>query len=155
MREARFQVTIRDLVIVVAILGLLLGHLTDLLRTRPRRTRVTIRVFNKTSEDIGFLRYEWDTVARHVESHGENSGTVTIAPGGLKAFRVDLPASVDFTLTCTAQGGTMTSGPVRVDVEGGHPESLDFYVRPYGVVARGTTGAGGQTRSGKDESGGK
>ena len=87
MRKARLQMSIRDLIIAIAIVGLLLGHLADLFRTRSGRTRVTIRVFNKTSEDVGFLRYEWDTVARHVESHGENSGRVVIAPGGVKSFR--------------------------------------------------------------------
>jgi hypothetical protein len=154
MRKAGFQITIRDLVIAMAIVGLLLGHLTHLFRTRPRRNRVTIRVFNKSSENIRFLRYQWDTVTRLVESRGENSGTVGIAPRGLKSFRVDLPASVDFTLSCTTQGGRMTSGPVRVDVEGGHPDSLDFYVRPYGIVVRGTTGTGKQAHGQQDEKGG-
>lgn len=142
MRKARLQISIRDLIVAIAIVGLMLGHVTDLFRTRPRRTRATIRVFNKTNEDVGFLRYEWDTVARHVESHGENSGTVGIAPGGVKSFRVDLPGPVDFTLSCTTEGGRMSSGPVRIDVGGGHPDALDFEVRPYGVVVRGTTGGG-------------
>jgi hypothetical protein len=140
VRKARLRMSIRDLIIAIALVGLMLGHLADLFRTRLGRTCVTIRVFNKTSEDVGFLRYEWDTVARHVESHGENSGRVVIAPGGVTSFRVDLPGPVDFTLSCTTEGGGMSSGPVRIDAGGRLADALDFYVRPNGLSVRGATG---------------
>jgi hypothetical protein len=142
MRKARIRVSIRDLIIALAIVGLMLGHLTHSSRRRPGLTRVTIRVFNKTSEPIGSLRYEWDTVAQHLESHHVNSGTVRIAPGSLKSFRIDLPGPVDFSLSCTTPGGQMASGLVRIDVGGDHPDSVDFDVRPYGVAVRGPSGAG-------------
>ena len=154
MRERQTRITIRDLIICVAVIGLMLGHFTHLFRARSGRTRVTIRVFNKTREDIDFLRYEWDTVARHVESHGENSGTVGIAPGGRKTFRVDLPGPVDLTLSCMTQGGRMTSGPVRIDDGGGLTGSLDFYIRPSGIVVGGTTGSGKQGHSKPSEEAG-
>ena len=93
-----------DLLISVAVVGLMLGHFTHLFRTRSGRTRVAIRVLNKTTEDIDFLRYDWVTVARLVESHGANSGTVRIAPGGRKTFRVDLPGPADLTLFAGPRG---------------------------------------------------
>ena len=147
MRSRRTRITTRDLLISVAVVGLMLGHFTHLFRTQSGRTRLTIRVFNKTRENIDFLRYEWVAVARLVESHGANSGTVGIAPGGRKTFRVDLPGPVDLTLFCRTQGGRLTSGPVRIDDGGGPTRSLDFYVRPSGVVVRGTTGSGKQRDS--------
>ena len=140
MRKARLRMSIRDLIIAIALVGLMLGHLADLFRTRSGRTRVTIRVFNKLSEDIEFLRYDWHTVARHVETCGENAGMVGIAPGGVKSFRVDLPGPVDFTLSCTTQGARMSSGPVRIDAGGRLADALDFYVRPNGVSVRGANG---------------
>jgi hypothetical protein len=141
MRQAATQMRVRDLIIAVAFIGLLLGHLTHLFRSHPGRTRVTIRVFNKTSENIEFLRYQWTSVAGMVESHGENAGTVAIAPGGRKSFRVSLPGPVDFDLSCTTPWGRMTSGPVRIDIGDGRPGPVDFYVRPNGVVMRGMTGS--------------
>lgn len=143
MRKAGrgLRISIRDLIIAVAIIGLMLAHLTHLSRNRSGRTRVTIRVFNKTSEEIGFLRYQWDGGAGLVESHGANFGTVEIAPGGMTSFRIDLPGPVDLTLSCTTPDSRMTSGPVRIDVEGGDPDSLDFLVRPRGIVRR-TSGTG-------------
>jgi hypothetical protein len=154
MRKTARQITTRDLLIAIAIIGLMLAHLTHLYRTRPTRTRVTIRVLNNTSEDIGFLRYEWKTVAAHLESSGENSGRFEIAPGGLKTFRVDLPGPVDFTLDCTTPESRMTSGPVRIDVGGGHPTSLDFDVRPRGVMLRWTTRSGKSQPKERDGTGG-
>lgn len=148
MRQVVMQIRVRDVLIAVAIIGLLLGHLTHLLRTDRRRARVTIRVFNQTSEDIGFLRYEWDTVAGLVESHGENSGTVAITPGGQESFRVDLPGAVDLVLTCTTPGGHMTSGPVRIGGDGGRAGSVDFYVRPNGMRVGGMTRSTNQARPG-------
>lgn len=140
MRKVGLSITIRDLLVATAILALMLGHLTQLGRSGPGHHRVTIRVFNRTGGDIDFLRYEWWAVGRLVESSGENSGGVAVAPGGVKAFRVDLPGPVDFSLSCSTSAGRLTSGPVRIDVGGDGPGRLDFDVRPSGIVERGTKG---------------
>ena len=148
MRQAARRIRVRDLIIAVAFIGLLLGHFTHRLRSGRGRTPVTIRVFNKTGENIEFLRYQWTCAAGLVESQGGNSGTVEIAPGGLKSFRVRIPGPVDFDLSCTTPGGRLTSGPVRIDVGDGRPGSVDFYVRPSGVVMRGLTGSANRARPG-------
>ena len=48
----------------------------------------------------------------------------------------------------------MTSGPVRIDEGGGPTSSLDFYVRPSGVVVRRTTGSGERGESKPSEEAG-
>jgi hypothetical protein len=135
MWKPRTQLKTRDLMIGLVIVGLMLGHAAHLFRTEPKRPRLRIRVFNKTTETIQDLKYEWISVAQHIESYGEHSGSVELAPGAQMSFNVALPGPVDITLSCATSNGGLTSDPIRVELERGDSGSLDVYVRPSGVKA--------------------
>ncbi len=134
------RIRVRDLMIAVAIVCLLLGNLVYLLRNRPNRTRVTIRVFNRTNEEIGYLRYDWDTVEGVMQVHGEESDTIGIPSGGERSFPVQLPGPVDLTLSCSGELDRLSTAPVRVGAAGRYPDHVDFDIRPNGIIVRIATG---------------
>lgn len=133
MRGDRARITIRDLMIALAIVSLMLAGLAHRRRAgpSPRGVRLSLRVFNETGGPIRRLRYEWTTVGGLIERSGVNSGNVNIAPGGSKSFRMDIPGPVDFTLSCSTPNGMMSSGLVRI----GTPGPMDFHVGPSEVRA--------------------
>ena len=119
----RVRFTVKQLMIAVAVVGLLLVMLVP----RPTCPSITIRVFNKATGSIVGVRYKWTRFASPDEP-----GTATLAPGEVKSFGTSYCNDAEFDFTWMTPNGRQ-NGNVTFGTRGTSPTSFDVQITDLGV----------------------
>jgi nitrogen fixation-related uncharacterized protein len=128
----RVRLTIRGLMIAVALVALILALALFFWRSEDLEDNLVIRVINQTSIILDDLNYDF----KGPGSSGGGTTTETVAPGRIYTMAVEWSGPGTFIFYCRTPNGKVKSGPVSINIwSRRYPSSLTFYIQETGVKA--------------------